>query len=190
MMYLRNPDQEQAPYHATIDNALTETTAMKVRAHITRHGLQAAETVSDQGQDETVRKTNICWISELEELFNEVSNHVESVNNGKYSYALDYLEAMQYSEYPVGNHYDWHLDSSFKGHMGDARKLSYSLLMNGEDEFEGGELQLMVGPQEITIPLKINQIVFFPSYILHRVTPVTKGVRKALVGWVRGPDLV
>ena len=74
--------------------------------------------------------------------------------------------------------------------MGDARKLSYSILVNSEKEFEGGDLQLMAGPEEITIPLTQNQIVFFPSYILHRVTPVTKGIRKAVVGWVRGPDLV
>ena len=190
MMWLRNPEQEQSPYQSVINNALSDETLMKLRAHITRYGLQAAETVSHKGQDETIRKTNICWISDLEELFHEVSNHVESVNNGKYNYALNYLEAVQYSKYPEGHHYDWHLDSSFKGNMGDARKLSYSILVNSEKEFEGGDLQLMTGPEEITIPLTQNQIVFFPSYILHRVTPVTKGIRKAVVGWVRGPDLV
>ena len=77
MMWLRNPEQEQSPYQSVINNALSDETLMKLRAHITRYGLQAAETVSHKGQDETIRKTNICWISDLEELFHEVSNHVE-----------------------------------------------------------------------------------------------------------------
>jgi len=30
-------------------------------------------------------------------------------------------------------------------------------------------------------------MIFFPSYTLHEVTPVTKGTRYTLVGWVHGP---
>ena len=59
------------------------------------------------------------------------------------------------------------------------------------DEFEGGDLELYkFGDKPDTMKMKKNSILFFPSFILHRVTPVTSGTRKALVGWVHGPNFV
>jgi PKHD-type hydroxylase len=35
-------------------------------------------------------------------------------------------------------------------------------------------------------PKEKGAVVMFPSYLMHRITPVTKGVRKSLVLWVGG----
>jgi PKHD-type hydroxylase len=67
------------------------------------------------------------------------------------------------------------------------RKLSFVLFLNDVSEYEGGKL-LLYNATEPLIPEALKgTIVFFPSYVLHEVTPVTKGTRNTLVGWVSGP---
>ena len=80
--------------------------------------------------------------------------------------------------------YDWHMD------IGEGttalRKLSYSILLNA-GEYEGGELEFHIG-RDTHSPFssEIGNMILFPSYLVHKITPVTKGVRYAMVGWVHG----
>jgi PKHD-type hydroxylase len=53
-------------------------------------------------------------------------------------------------------------------------------------DFEGGDFQTCLA-KETNVPLKRGQILIFPSFVVHRVKPVTKGIRKSLVIWVTGP---
>jgi PKHD-type hydroxylase len=63
-----------------------------------------------------------------------------------------------------------------------------SLLLSDPNEFEGGELQVKPDSDDIKfLEQKQGRAWFFPSYTLHRVAPVTKGVRRSLVLWVGGP---
>jgi PKHD-type hydroxylase len=73
--------------------------------------------------------------------------------------------------------------------MGSNRKLSFSLLLN--DDYEGGELEIPGSPgqEDVFVPVR-NTAIFFPSSMPHCVKPVTKGIRKSLVGWVHGPNFV
>ena len=69
------------------------------------------------------------------------------------------------------------------------RKISYSIQLSDEDEYEGGDL--VIFPDDITDEEKLSfrrkgTIILFPSYRAHCVTPVTKGTRNAIVGWVHG----
>ena len=87
--------------------------------------------------------------------------------------------------------YRFHPDTA-NGEMG-VRKLSVSLLLNEQDiDFEGGEFLFNTGnesnPHKIVI--ERGSMVLFPSYMLHAVSPVTKGVRKSLVVWVEGPNFI
>mgnify|MGYP003351822367 FL=1 len=61
------------------------------------------------------------------------------------------------------------------------------LLLN--DGFEGGLFQINKGLESKpeTIEMIKGRLLLFPSFIIHRVTPVTKGIRKSLVTWVEGP---
>jgi PKHD-type hydroxylase len=95
------------------------------------------------------------------------------------------VDSIQYTEYPHGNgHYDWHID------IGPAsinhRKISIVVQLSDPEEYEGGELEIWSGATPVTIPKKKGNIVIFPSFLMHRVTPVTKGLRKSLVLWVGG----
>ena len=95
---------------------------------------------------------------------------------------------IQYSVYTEQEqgYYDWHVD------MGPhhARKLSLVCHLSDPSEYEGGELQINSSGRIIDTEKGIGNVIIFPSYLLHRVTPVTRGVRKTLVLWVKGPPLI
>ena len=67
------------------------------------------------------------------------------------------------------------------------RKLSITVQLSDATEYEGGELQFMVNQNIITAPKEKGTAIIFPSFCLHRVTPVIKGSRKSIVGWIAGP---
>lgn len=100
-----------------------------------------------------------------------------------------FRDALQYTVYhgEENGHFDWHLDMGDK-YGGPQRKLSMSLLLSDPSEYTGGDFQIMEGAHARTVELKAKgTLIIFPSYVLHRVTPVTKGTRKALVAWACGP---
>ena len=66
------------------------------------------------------------------------------------------------------------------------RKLSFVIPLSPPEAYEGGELIVQTSPKEISVPLTQGKMILFPSFVLHKVTPVTKGERHMLVGWLRG----
>lgn len=130
----------------------------------------------------------IQWSSELNWLFERLAEAVVSSNNKWWGYHLSGLnEALQLTHYKAENngHYDWHEDH---GDSGDFlhRKLSLVTLLN--EEFEGGEFLLHHFGD---LPeMKKGTTIVFPSFKLHKVSPVIKGERWSLVNWVNGPPFV
>jgi PKHD-type hydroxylase len=65
------------------------------------------------------------------------------------------------------------------------------MVLSDPSEYEGGQFQMQTGsPEEdklMTVEQLKGRVIGFPSFLLHRVTPVTKGTRKSLVIWVEGP---
>ena len=95
-------------------------------------------------------------------------------------------EMAQYTEYPSGGLYDWHVDNDVNFvHEPPVRKISMTCLLSHESEFEGGELEFQ--QEGKSVKLKQGQAAFFASFVRHRVAPITKGVRKSLVMWFGGP---
>lgn len=139
------------------------------------------------------RRTQVAWLfpaQETEHIWKKLHDVVSEVNRNYFHFDLTgFYEAAQlsiYSEYDNG-HYTWHTDEPIKL-ASTPRKLSMSLLLSDPSEFEGGELQVKTtGDDPITLEAKKGRAWFFPSWTLHRVTPVTKGVRRSLVLWVGGP---
>jgi len=97
-----------------------------------------------------------------------------------------YQDSFQYTiYYGDGGHYDWHVD------MGPGisnRKISCVLQLSDPEEYDGGDLQMNPGGQILTVPKQLGTICFFPSFMLHRVTPLNSGVRKSLVNWFCGAN--
>ena len=70
----------------------------------------------------------------------------------------------------------------------ETRKLSFIIGLSPAESYEGGEITFKVGPSDTSIKLEQGNMIVFPSFILHKVEPVTKGERYVLVGWLRGND--
>lgn len=145
-----------------------------------------------------VRRSNISWIQEQDcpWLYEKLGWIVQQLNGQFYDYDLwGFYEDMQFTTYTSEDQgfYDWHMDS-----MGDSvdkhgvdkslpRKFSVSLQLSDPSEYEGGDLLIRTGKGFDTAPKAKGTVVAFPSFILHKVTPVTSGIRKSLVVWVTGP---
>jgi len=144
--------------------------------------------------DKNIRVTDICWWSTNQEnihIWQKFSNVVSDVNKQFFKYDLTgFYEPAQLGLYTGDeqSHYKWHVDGSSKD-LHVPRKLSMVLMLSDPSEFEGGELQIKTDSDDaITLEQKKGRAWFFPSYILHRVTPVTRGIRRSLVLWVGGPE--
>ena len=140
----------------------------------------------DQG-----RITRVAWIehkAEMEWLFAKLEKAVLEINAQFYSFDLFGLEqAFQYTIYDgaEGGHYDWHVDLG--GHDTEFRKISLSLQLTEPSRYEGCDLILQAGSGPFSAERARGTLIAFPSYVLHRVTPVQSGTRKSLVIWVNGP---
>ena len=101
---------------------------------------------------------------------------------------MQITEQGQYTEYPEGGFYGWLVDNDLHmQHEPPVRKISMTLLLSPENEFEGGDLELM--SENKIAKIKQGHAIFFASFIRHRVTPVIKGNRKSLVMWFGGTPL-
>lgn len=148
-------------------------------------------TIGAKGRiDSDVRKGTIHWIPADEEyswLYRNLTDIILAANEKYFKFDLIHIDTLQYSVYNEGDRYEKHLDSHGDGPGKYSRKLSFSLQLSDPSEYEGGELSLLYQEKPYHASKEKGAITFFPSYILHEVLPVTKGTRKALVGWVSGP---
>jgi PKHD-type hydroxylase len=132
--------------------------------------------------DLTARITNIYWEQLLSPIGCVVQSYIVEANK-IWNYDIRRLENIQMSQYGIGGHYGWHMDS--KEPVNDVqRKLSISILLN--DNFEGGGLEIESNKDENVLKCQ-GDIVVFPSFLQHRVLPVTDGTRYAAVSWAYGP---
>ena len=120
------------------------------------------------------------WINE------KLLSVITGVNRDYYQFDIKALieppNLMKYEAEKKG-HYDYHLD------IGQAkpncwRKISYSLFLN--DDYEGGAMEFKTGEKILSYKGPVSRMIIFPSYLLHRVNPVTSGTRWAMVGWAHG----
>jgi len=112
-------------------------------------------------------------------------NLVGQANKDFFNFELSSLtENLQYTEYDesVQGHYDWHFDIG-EGPLNCNRKLSISIQLSDPADYEGGQLEFAMGK---VAEKEQGTMVIFPSYLQHRVTPVTKGTRRSLVTWITG----
>ena len=141
--------------------------------------------------DTNTRTSHISWIpfKNMPEMYKDIETIMKKTNGNHFGFdGMQITEQAQYTEYPSGGFYDWHMDSDVNfAHEPTVRKISMTCLLSHESEFEGGELQIEKDKNEIK--LVQGQAIFFASFLLHRVAPVTHGVRKSLVMWFGGPPL-
>lgn len=135
------------------------------------------------------RKSRIKWCPQNEEwswVYEKLRDMIVGANNVMWKFDLTHMrEQIQYTEYYGNNEggYEWHMDCG-EG-VQNQRKISVTVQLSHPDEYVGGDLQFNLG-QQMTAPRIQGAAVIFPSFYLHRVTPVVKGTRKSFVLWVGG----
>ncbi len=167
---------------------------------LNEESLETAKIYSKIKKDEyssnsNIRNSKIKWIKD-EFTNNNIIQLIRSINKqSNWNYSISLLEDLQYTVYNEDDHYNWHTDGNHFLQE-TVRKISFSIGLNDSKEYEGGELDIEIhgpnvkGKRFETIVLEKNQMICFKSNLWHRVRPVTKGVRKSLVGWVRGPNFI
>jgi len=141
--------------------------------------------------DTKMRVTTIGWIpfAQGAPMYSLVERWMLNTNVNHFGFeGVQITEQAQYTEYPKGGFYEWHVDTDLvMTQMPPVRKISMTLLLSDPKDFEGGELELIDDKKRPN--LKRGHALFFASFIRHRVKPVTKGNRKSLVMWFGGPPL-
>ena len=140
--------------------------------------------------DTKKRITTISWIpfKAMPDMYRIIERTMLQVNGNHFGYdGMKLTEVAQFTEYPKGGFYDWHMDADVNCQFEPPiRKISMTILLSDPSEFVGGDLEFMTEGNKPPQLLQ-GQAIFFCSLIRHRVSKVKKGVRRSLVQWFGGP---
>ena len=193
-----NHNHDFNSYVVTIPNFLPEDELKKIEDNASDIKVEES-TVSSDNQKSDYRTCEIRWFhpnESTEWLFQKMTGLLQEINGMHYLYNLSSWEPFQHTTY------HGHNSGNFKSHLDETkifnytnmiRKLSFSIILNDPSEYEGGDLKIWYCKMDSEVKpalkidnLKAGTLVAFPSFLLHEVTPVTKGTRKSLVCWTLG----
>ena len=193
------PENDPQQYY-WYKNALTQEEVDKVIKLASELPIERATTIGADGvareanDPNGVRSSMVKWIPKTNDwnwLYSKLKGFAEEANSELWHFDLYTAnETIQYTEYYAHEkgHYDWHQDIG-PGEQPSKRKISITIQLSDSEEYEGGDLQISTGGTGFggrTCPRGKGVGVLFPSYMMHRVSEVTKGTRKSLVLWVGG----
>ena len=157
--------------------------------------LEKAELSGGGAGYENIRSTQVAWVPrgpETETLYRRLEDAVLHLNARYFRFDLSGLAMFQYARYggEEGGHFDWHKDYGRDPADPDQepRKLTLSLQLSDAADYQGCDLQLRAGNQIDTAPRARGTLIAFPANVLHQVTPIRSGIRRALVVWAVGPE--
>lgn len=143
-------------------------------------------------RDHNLRRADLVWLDDLdgaEWVTDRIIDLVRVANRESFGFDLDgFDESAQLARYGAERegHFDWHSDIG-DGRLAARRKLTLVVQLSEPDSYEGGSLQIMPSAQVLDAGRGRGDATVFPSFMLHRVTPVTKGERHSLTIWAHGP---
>ena len=143
--------------------------------------------LEDERTDKNLRQSTVSWIdfNKMQPVYDDINGLIQKINRNNFGFNnIQITEKAQVTEYSKGQFYEWHTDTIINMDTEPpVRKLSMTVLLNDPKEFEGGNLEI-VGTD--MLPMKQGHATIFASFLQHRVTPITKGVRRSFVMWFGG----
>ena len=184
------------------DDIVEYASTQKKQTGLTGNGLNnQPPTKKELKNIQKKRKSDIVWLSEPW-IYKEIQPYIHEANkSADWNHQWDFTQACQFTEYKKGQHYDWHCDSDVlpydrpndANQNGKIRKLSMTLSLTDQSAYRGGDLEFDFRctdegsqPQICKEVRPKGSIIVFPSFVWHRVKPVTKGLRHSLVCWNLG----
>ena len=151
------------------------------------------------------RNSEVTWLND-NWIYKEIHPYIHKANKlAGWNYQWEKSESCQFTKYKQNQYYDWHCDSWDKPYdkpgkidHGKIRKLSVTCQLTDGSEYKGGELEFdfrnydphmrdeLEHVQQAKNILTKGSIIVFPSFLWHRVKPVTEGTRYSLVLWNLG----
>lgn len=122
------------------------------------------------------------YLGKLEEL----THHLNHYHFGLDIYLMTGYDCINYNVYTADklSEYTWHKD----GRLDAVSDIKLTVILNASTEaYEGGDFELFLNGPKKVLGFEPGSFIVFPSWIQHRVTPVTKGVRKTVSFWIQGP---
>jgi len=208
MLYLFPKERVGVTYpYVYWDNLFDETELQKVIDYCETLEKMDGTTVGKDGKQDTndeARRSTIAWgrpDKDNQWIFDRLLYVADNLNRRFYEFDLNGFETFQYTTYQAGKKgkenqkYDSHMDTILgldkPIDMFETRKLSLSLILSDPSDYEGGEFCIQTGSPEEEKLVKMEQVkgrvLAFPSFMIHKVKPVTKGTRRSIVVWVEGP---
>ena len=150
------------------------------------------------------RNSKVVWLDDSW-IYEAIQPFVHTANrNAGWNFEWDWSERAQFTQYKKGMHYNWHRDSRAGPYTSEAgpfagkiRKLTSVLVLSNPSEYKGGELEFQFQSEDpqfnkgrkIKVANEVapkGSIIVFPSFVWHRVKPITKGVRYSMPTWHLG----
>ncbi|MGF1543426.1 MAG: 2OG-Fe(II) oxygenase [Parvularculaceae bacterium] len=163
----------------------------EMKALVEHCNANAGEGVLSGGlQSDSYRRSSVAWASRddgFEWLYERLATLARGVNAQFFGFDIDGIEsAAQIARYDAetAGTYDWHTDF---GIGSPRRKLSISVQLTDGADYDGGDLEFDVSSEATKAGRERGIVVAFPSFVRHRVAPVTRGTRYSLVAWISGP---
>lgn len=190
MAYTFNKETNNPQQFYWFQEGFTKEELDKIYTDVAELPIRKATTFSNDG-DNSVRSSSVKWIPQNDQwewLYRRLMDLAVEANDELWKFDLvSAPELIQYTEYYAdeGGHYDWHQDIG--PNEGSHRKVSITVQLSDSDEYDGGDLQLWYGANSVVNAARgAGVVVVFPSYMMHRVSKVTKGTRRSFVLWVGG----
>tara|TARA_R110002012_G_scaffold47393_3_gene124184 strand:- start:1512 stop:2063 length:552 start_codon:yes stop_codon:yes gene_type:complete len=171
----------------TLENINSSLTVDEIKAKCDKYTLQDAG-VGFENKVQSIRSTGISFVNDPQ-ISHMLWELAHTVNKHSFGFEIESPPNIQYTVYEKGDHYDWHVDTHWANQdsLYD-RKISIIIQLTDYEDYSGGDLELDTtswdGSKEFC--QQKGAILVFPSFLRHRVTPVTKGTRKSLVAWIEG----
>jgi PKHD-type hydroxylase len=138
-------------------------------------------------QDHYIRKTEVVFNAPLSIAECILRSYITVANKSAgWNYSLTEVQPVQIGRYVDGGHYAYHKDAELPNNQKISRKLSAVLFLSDPKDYEGGVFEFEDLEGQID-KMSQGSIIVFPSYVKHRVTPVTSGERYTAVCWALGP---
>ncbi len=145
-----------------------------------------------RNRDHNRRRADLVWIEDVpgsEWIMDRIVDILREANRDSYRFDLDgFDESAQLARYGAERqgHFDWHSDIG-DGPLAARRKLTLVVQLSAPTDYSGGRLEIMPSAHTVEAANERGSATLFPSYLLHRVTPVDTGERHSLTIWAHGP---
>lgn len=187
MIYFNKPQTQLLNFGPWVEfeKFLSQDECSKIIAQMPDRKMNKAEIGEKGVLNPSIRNNRVCNLDFNEKtqwIFQKLEEAIKQCNDSTYGYELlGFFDAIQLLEYHPGDFYDWHMD--FGNLQFSHRKLSVVIQLTPAYEYEGGTLEFF---NNGTAPKDQGSLIMFPSFMYHRVNPITKGLRRSLVAWISG----